>query len=68
MIEDIKKEFIEHGQFANTLNLINVCFRVKDAMKRHQCDLDTLIKGMQLAVISQIETNDFRCLPGKIIG
>lgn len=58
-IEAIKNEYIQYGVFANTLDAIDSARKLQDAMKRHDCDLNTLILGMKSAAITQIEDDDY---------
>ena len=65
-IEAIKQEYLEHGKFANTLQMIDSAERMLATMKRHDSDLEIVVCGMKCAAIEQIENGDFTIMTREI--
>jgi hypothetical protein len=60
IIENIAKEYYEHGQLANTLEAISHARRLIHTMQRHECSLELVIEGMKIAAKRQIDDDEFQ--------
>lgn len=54
-IEAIAQEFIEHGEFDNTLNILDAYAKANSSLLRHDATMDEFILGLKLALKTQID-------------
>lgn len=58
-IEAIAQEFIEHGEFNNTLSILKSYAKAHDCLLRHDACMAEFIRGLKLALKTQIDQERF---------
>lgn len=60
IIESIKDEFYEHGELINTLNILDVIFKIKTNLKEKPgTTLDQFAEGITRACEMQVRNNKY---------
>ena len=59
VVDEICKEFCEHGNLIHSLHMIDIGRRLAEVIKRHGATLDEVIQGITFACAEQVMISRF---------